>query len=170
MKKLCLLYGAEGFHGGRNSLITAMVLSSCLECSHRRKTPLYNTRWSLCDLPRVKQGVYKGVHSMAQTCHTSLGILVLQKRLSRATWLSSGWHEVLQVPGSKPYSSSRRQGDQTFSIKISMHSSIIFFKSTKNVAPFFLVYQMVSQPDNQKHIGLSMLFPLLLKIFCTVMK
>lgn len=88
MKKLCLLYGAEGFHGGRNSLFTAMVLSSFWNAATGEKHPmntLYNTRWSLCDLPRVKQGVYKGVHSMAQICHNSLGILVLQKRLSRAT-------------------------------------------------------------------------------------
>lgn len=45
---------------------------------------MYDMRLSLCDLSRVKQEVYKGVHCMAETCCNSLGILVVQKRLSRA--------------------------------------------------------------------------------------
>lgn len=37
VKNLRLLYGTEGFHGGRNPVTTAMVLPSCLGCSHRRQ-------------------------------------------------------------------------------------------------------------------------------------
>lgn len=54
-------------------------------------------------------------------------------------------------------------------MKSSMHSSILFLKSIKHVTPSLLMYKTVSQPDHQKHIGLSMLFSLLFKIFCTVM-
>lgn len=37
VKNLRVLYGTVGFHGGRNPVSTAMVLPSCLGCSHRRQ-------------------------------------------------------------------------------------------------------------------------------------
>lgn len=71
-----------GIHGPQPS--SYQVVSNATTEDLYPMNALENTRLSLCDLPRVDQGVHEGVHSMAQTYRNSLCILVLQKRLSRA--------------------------------------------------------------------------------------